>query len=483
MNDDVHVCCTQQNEFVRDRMRHWDMVAERETSARLMSGYYHDCLRSIFRNLVMPGQAVLELGCGKGDLLAALEPCRGVGIDFSEVMIRHARKKYPDLEFVCAEVSRVELAGRFDIIVMSDLVNDVWDVQAILRQVRGWCHPGTRVLLNTFNRVWQVPMNLARRLGLARRILPENWLTPEDIVNLLELEGFDLIRRRTEVLCPTRIPLVSALMNRYLAKLFPFRHLAMTNVFVARPLGIEVGREPEPRVSIVVAARNEEGNIKAIFDRMPELGAGIEVIFVEGGSNDDTYGAIKQELKARNKPEWKLLRQDGKGKGDAVRKGFAAATGEILMILDADLTVRPADLEKFYQALVAGRGEFINGVRLVYPMHRRAMRFCNLLGNKFFSLAFSWILEQSIKDTLCGTKVLWRKDYERIAANRSYFGDFDPFGDFDLIFGAARLNLKIVDMPVRYGERVYGDTNISRWKHGWLLLRMVMFAARRIKFV
>jgi hypothetical protein len=166
-----------------------------------------------------------------------------------------------------------------------------------------------------------------------------------------------------------------------------------------------------------------------------------------------------------------------------VRLGFTKAAGDILMILDADLTVAPRDLPRFFEAIASGQGEFINGVRLVYPMEDEAMRFFNLVGNKFFSWAFSWLLGQPIKDTLCGTKVLWRTDYERIAANRSYFGDFDPFGDFDLLFGAAKLNLKIVEIPIRYAARRYGTTNIERWKHGWILLRMVLFAARRIKFV
>ena len=242
-------------------------------------------------------------------------------------------------------------------------------------------------------------------------------------------------------------------------------------------------RPAEPLVSVIVAARNEEGNIPQIFERTPDLGGGIEFVFVEGGSRDDTFEAIRRELEKRPEISGKLFKQPGKGKGDAVRLGFSEASGDILLILDADLSVAPEDLPRFVEALQSGRGEFINGVRLVYPMEERAMRFFNLLGNKFFSLAFSWLLGQSIKDTLCGTKVLWREDYERIAANRSYFGEFDPFGDYDLIFGAARLNLKIVDIPIRYRERTYGAPNISRWRDGQLLLRMVLFAARRLKFV
>ncbi|HNS91113.1 MAG TPA: glycosyltransferase family 2 protein, partial [Deltaproteobacteria bacterium] len=233
---------------------------------------------------------------------------------------------------------------------------------------------------------------------------------------------------------------------------------------------------------VVVPARNEEGNIEEIFRRTPEMGAGTELIFVEGGSGDDTCGAIERAMKAHPQRRSSFLRQTGTGKGDAVRLGFAHATGDILMILDADMTVPPEDLPRFYDAIVSGRGEFINGVRLVYPMEKQAMRYLNLVGNKFFSLAFSWLLGQPVKDTLCGTKVLSRENYERIAANRSYFGDFDPFGDFDLLFGAAKQNLKIVEMPVRYRQRLYGDTNIDRWRHGVILLRMVLFAMRRIKF-
>jgi glycosyltransferase involved in cell wall biosynthesis len=236
-------------------------------------------------------------------------------------------------------------------------------------------------------------------------------------------------------------------------------------------------------VSVIVAARNEAGNIPAIFDRVPEMGRGTELIFVEGGSKDDTYGAIEREMAARGRPLTRLFRQPGKGKGDAVRMGFANAAGELLMILDADLTVPPEDLPRFYEAWLSGKGDFINGVRLVYPMEERAMRFFNLLGNKFFSMAFSFLLGQNLKDTLCGTKVLGREDYATIAANRAYFGDFDPFGDFDLIFGAARYNRKIVDLPIRYRERTYGETNIQRWRHGWLLLRMVALGLRRLKFV
>jgi glycosyltransferase involved in cell wall biosynthesis len=213
------------------------------------------------------------------------------------------------------------------------------------------------------------------------------------------------------------------------------------------------------------------------------MGVNTELIFVEGHSRDDTLQQCQRVAAARPDKEIKVLVQKAKGKADAVQLGFSQATGDVLMILDADLSVAPEDLSQFYEALVSGKGEFLNGSRLVYAMDPQAMRFLNLLGNKFFALLLSWILGQPIKDTLCGTKVMWKSDYERIAAGRAYFGDFDPFGDFDLLFGAAKLNLKIVEIPVRYRERVYGQTNISRFTHGWLLLKMSARAASKLMFI
>ncbi|HEX5810079.1 MAG TPA: bifunctional class I SAM-dependent methyltransferase/glycosyltransferase family 2 protein [Anaerolineales bacterium] len=464
--------------YQRERIAHWDAIARKRTSWRGMGQWYHRRLREIYGFHVSPNQSVLELGCAEGNLLAALKPARGVGIDFSEEMICRARQLHPDLEFIVADAHDLSgLDEKFDVILLADLVNDLWDVQRVFEQLAPLCHAHTRIILNFYSRLWQVPLSLARTLNLASPNLYQNWLTRDDIHALLRLANFETIRGTEEVLWP--LPL-GGLANRFLARLWPFHELTLSNFVIARPAP---ERAEEPVVSVIVPARNESGNIKAIFERTPRMGRETEIVFVEGHSKDDTYAAIEREIAAHPAAPSLLLRQTGIGKADAVRLGFARARGDVFMILDADLTVPPEDLPRFYEALVSGKGEFINGVRLVYPMEKEAMRTLNFLGNKFFSLAFSWLLGQPIKDTLCGTKVLWKKDYEQIAANRSYFGDFDPFGDYDLIFGAAKLNLKIIDLPIRYRERTYGSTNISRWKHGLLLLRMVIFAARRIKFV
>jgi len=444
--------------------------------------YYRNRLAEIYRFLVPPGARVLELGCARGDLLAALKPSYGVGVDVSPALVSQARAKYPHLQFVEADAHFFDAGEKFDFILCSDIVNDLWDVQQVFEVAARHSQASTRLILNCYSRLWEIPRHIAERFGLAKPLLPQNWLTVGDIANLLYLADLEMVRSWPEIMWPLRTPLIDTLCNRYLVKLWPFRHLGITNFVVARPRP-QQRKGPKPIVSVVVAARNEAGNIAAIFDRVPEMGSGTELIFVEGHSKDKTYEKIEAEMARRQRPLTKLFRQPGKGKGDAVRMGFAQASGDLLMILDADLTVAPEDLPRFYEAWESNKGEYINGVRLVYPMEEGAMRPFNFLGNKFFSLAFSWLLSQSIKDTLCGTKVMSKAQYKMIADNRSYFGDFDPFGDFDLIFGAAKYNLKFVDLPIRYRERTYGDTNIQRWTHGWLLLRMVLFAMRRVKFI
>ena len=468
--------------YRQERIEYWQQVARGKSLIRL-GGYYHKRLERVYRFLVPPGQKVLELGCGRGDLLAALDPETGVGVDFSPEMAGLARERHPELRIVHADVHELELDETFDTIILSDLVNDLWDIQQVLQRVHDLCTPRTRVILNFYSRVWQLPLAVAKKLRLAKPTLYQNWVATDDVVNLLTLANFETFRSWGDVLFPLRFPGVNWLCDRVLVKLWPFRLGALTDFVMARPKPEYDARVKDPTVSVIVPARNEEGNVPNIFDRTPEMGAGTEIVFVEGGSSDNTYRAAEEAIARRPHRNCKLFRQTGKGKGDAARLGFTEASGDIVLILDADLTVPPEDLPRFVEALRSGQGEFINGVRLVYPMEKRSMRLCNLVANKFFSLAFSWLLDQPIKDTLCGTKVLYREDYERIAAHRGYFGDFDPYGDYDLIFGAAKLNLRIVDMPIRYRERTYGRTNINRWTGGLLLLRMVLFAARRLKFV
>jgi ubiquinone/menaquinone biosynthesis C-methylase UbiE len=464
------------------RREHWNRVHVVYRGRRVAAAVYHQRIQRVFAQIIPAKQRVLEIGCGQGDLLAALRPSLGVGIDFSREALASARAAYPSLRFVETEAHALPfLAGTFDVIILSDVVNDLWDVQRVLEEARRLTTPGTRIILNCYSRVWELPLRILKMCRLSPPLLTQNWLTATDIESLLRLAGFEPVRHWEEVLFPIPLPLMEPILNRVLVRLWPFYFAAVSNCFVARPE--PVARETPPTVSVVIPARNEAGRVPEIVRRVPEMGRWTELVFVEGHSRDNTLEAIRNAIAATPGRRLSVYQQLGEGKSDAVRLGFERSSGDILMILDADLTVAPEDLPRFYEALVSGKGEFANGVRLVYPMEQQAMQFANLIANRAFGRMFSWIIGQPIRDTLCGTKVLWRRDYEQITANRQGFGDFDPFGDFDLLFGTARLQRRIIDIPIRYRERTYGATNIRRWRHGMLLARMAMIGARRLKFV
>lgn len=459
--------------------------------SRRAHAYFHDRLARSLRARVAPGLRVLDVGCGSGHLLADLRPSRGVGVDLSSRAIRAAREIHgaPHLEFLEGDASDPAVlaaaGGPFDVVLLVNVVTQLADIQRTLERLHPLCHSRTRLFVHSYSRLWQPLLRLAERLGLKHRQPQESWVPPEEIVGMLSLADFEVVRRDSQILVPVDLPLLSEVLNRYVAPLPLFRSLALMYGIVARPAPHRHAgsRRENPSTSVVVPCRNEAGHIRPLVARLPELGSGSEFLFVEGNSTDDTEAVIRQAIAENPQLPLRFLKQKGRGKGDAVRLGFEEARGEVVLILDSDMGVAPEDIPKFVEALVRGKGEFVNGSRLVYPMEGRAMRFLNLLANKGFALLFSWLLGQQVRDTLCGTKALFREDYQRIAANRSYFGDFDPFGDFDLLFGAARLNLRIVDMAVRYHERTYGETNISRFRHGWLLLRMSAFAARKLKFL
>ena len=442
---------------------------------------YRKLLAGYFRHFIPSNASVLEIGCGKGDLLALLRNDDITGVDLDKRRIDDARIRLPRGTFYVMSGEKLNLDRKFDYIIISDTVNEAADVQMMLQAALSVAKPETRLVLNFYNTLWKPILELTSLMGLRTRPPVQNWLSGGDVENLLSLSGWELVHREGKILFPCPIPIVGQLLNR----LSPLLSWACLTVFeIACPRGSKT--KASPSVSVIVPARNEAGNIEAAFRRTPLMGERTELIFVEGGSTDNTWDRIQTltgKTNAKGVVVSRVLRQKGKGKGDAVREGFKVATGDILMILDADLTTSPEDLPKFHKALADGRAEFANGVRLVYPMEDKAMRFLNMCANKFFGLAFTWLIGQRIKDTLCGTKVLYRRDYEKISANRAYFGDFDPFGDFDLLFGAAKLNLKIADIPIRYKNRTYGTTNINRFRHGLMLFHMLAVAASKLKFI
>ena len=441
--------------------------------------FYHKCIEKYYSFIIPKKSKVLEIGCGTGELLNSTDPSYGVGIDFSTNMISIAKKQFPDLIFYEDDIEDLKLDEKFDYIILSDLLHILWDVQAALKNLRRLCFNHTRIIISNYNFVWEPILIFFEFIRLKQRSQNSNWLSHNDIFNLLELEGFQVVKNERKILFPKYLPVINFIFNKIIVNLPFFNYLGLVNLITARPI---IQEKSVYSVSIIIPARNEKGNIENAIIRTPEFGRSQQFIFVEGNSQDGTYEEMKKVKKKYSNHDILVIKQPGKGKGNAVREGFERATGDILMILDADLTTPPEDMPKFYEALAKNRGEFINGCRLVYPMEKQAMRFLNLLGNKFFGWFFSYLLGQRLKDTLCGTKVLLRKDYLKIKENRSYFGNFDPFGDFDLLFGAAKLNLKITEIIVRYRERQYGTTQISRFKHGWLLIKMSLFAAMKIKF-
>jgi SAM-dependent methyltransferase len=468
------------------RLEFFEKSAKKHPRKGWLNGYYWRDITFFCNYFSHEELSVIEIGCATGELIGNIRCKRKVGIDFSPAMIEAGKATHPDVEFHCMNAEDIQLNEKFDLIILSNLAGHLDDVEKAFLELNKLCHAGTKIIVSYYNYFWEPLLKLAEALGLKSAPYRQNWLTLKDVNNLLYISGFDVYRNVRRMLFPLNIPLIAPLFNRYIAKLPFFRLFCINQFAFAKPIPEITSEEADKKysVSVVIPARNESGNIENAITRLPQLGKHTEIIFIEGNSTDDTWDKIQEmQKKYAGKYDIKIDRQKGKGKGDAVRLGFDIASGDILMILDADLTVPPEDLPKFYKAISSGKGDFINGSRLVYPMEKEAMRFLNLLGNKFFSLAFTWLLDQPFKDTLCGTKVIFKDDYKRLIENRKFFGDFDPFGDFDLIFGAHKLNLKIVEIPIRYRDRTYGTTNISRFKHGFLLLRMCAFAARKIKFV
>ncbi|MGJ8652900.1 MAG: glycosyltransferase [Opitutaceae bacterium] len=467
-----------------DYKAHFNWVAENDAKPRKKQGGFHAQMIRKLRHHIRPGSRVLEWGCGRGDLLAQLEVSRGVGVDVSPKMVEQAKAKHSEktLEFRQGDLHENAVDEEFDAIVMDYLCGYLTDIQKSFENLRASCHPRTRLYVTSLNNLWKPLFWLGQKMGFVLKQPPSNWLTTDDLVNLLELSGFEVIKKSTEQLFPFKVPFLDGFFNRFLAHLPVFRHMGVSLFLIARPI-MKPRIEGEYSCSVILPARNESGHIKPALDRIPVLGHKTELIIVEGNSTDDTWEVIQKEVAAYDGPlDVRIMQQPGKGKWDAVFVGFAEAKGDVIVIQDGDLTAPPEDLPKFYDAIASGCAEFANGSRLVYPMESEAMKPLNFCGNKFFALALSFVIDCPIKDSLCGTKMLLREDYDRLLKRIEEFGEFDPYGDFNLIFGSSLLDLAIRDVPVRYKDRAYGDTNISRFSGAALLLRMTWFGIRKLRF-
>jgi ubiquinone/menaquinone biosynthesis C-methylase UbiE len=475
-----------------DNPRKQQLMAEVDASLderarwRKINAAYHEDDERFMQFLIPPGKRVLELGCGTGDLLAALQPSYGAGIDFGTRTIARAKERYPNLDFILGDAedpaTLASLKGPFDYIVIADTIGMFEDIDGTLRLVHHLCEPSTRIVIAYYSHLWEPILKTAEVLGLRRKQPKINFVATVDFLNLMDLADYEVISTEQRQLLPQRWFGLGRFINRFIAPLPGIRKLCLRTYLVGRPNW--QFQERKLSVSIVVPCRNESGNIENAVLRMPRFGSAQEILFVEGNSSDRTFEECER-VRDAYKGSWDItvLKQDGRGKGDAVRKGFAAAKHDVLMILDADLTMPPEALPKYHAVIESGKAEFVNGTRLVYPMENEAMRPLNFIANRCFAYLFSFLVNTRLTDTLCGTKVMMRKDYEVIARERAYFGNFDPFGDFDLIFGAAKQNLKIIETPIHYKARTFGETQISRFRDGWLLLRMVWFAYRKLKAI
>jgi SAM-dependent methyltransferase len=474
------------NQRKRDLRLYWERDNGLQDRPTRLNAAFRENDRKFMQFLIPPGKRVLELGCGSGDLLAALAPSYGVGVDFCEGAVARAKARHPSLEFVVGDAEDPATLGRiegpFDYIVVADTIGMFEDIDATLRLVHQLCAPSTRIVISYYSHLWEPPLKLAEAARLRHRQPKINYIATVDFLNLMDLADFEVISAEQRQLVPLRWFGIGPFVNKYIAPLPGIRKLCLRTYLVGRPVRQFPDRQFS--ASILIPCRNERGNIENAILRMPRFGSAQEILFVEGNSSDGTLEECER-VRDAYKGQWDIsvLKQDGKGKGDAVRKGFAAAKHDVLMILDADLTMPPEALPKFHAVIESGKAEFVNGTRLVYPMEHEAMRPLNFIANRVFAYLFSYLVNTRLTDTLCGTKVLMRRDYDVLARERAYFGNFDPFGDFDLIFGAAKQNLKIIETPIHYKARTFGETQISRFRDGWLLLKMVWFAYRKLKAI
>jgi hypothetical protein len=446
--------------------------------------YYHRNVLKYYRMCIPANSDVLELGCATGDLIGNLHTSKGVGIDISDAMVNIARQKYPDVEFVCENAENYTTDRVFDYIILSGIAGSIENIQELLEKAQKWSTTDTRIFIDFYNPLWNPLIKIGEKTGLKMPENTRNWLSIDDLENFLYISGYQVIKRKYLMFFPKFIPVISYILNKFIGNLPFLRRLSLNHIVVARP-SRPLDNPETKKCSVVITCRDEEGNIEGLVTRMPKMGNNTEIIFVEGHSRDNTVTKIKEVIAKYPEKDIKMLKQKGIGQGDAFRYGFDEALGDFVIWLEADLTTPPEEAIHFWNAYLNNQGEYVNGSRFIYKMEKSAMPLLNFLGNRFFGILFTTLLKQRFTDTLCGFKAISKKNYIKIRKQIDFFGDFDPFGDFELIFGAIKNNLKVAEIPVHYQPRQYGESKaygqsfFSFMKHAWLLIRMSYIAFRK----
>ena len=465
---------------VKEVLEHYERTCERRANYIAKNAYYYEQVFQLLRFIIPPGKRVLQVGCLTPDFLHAVTPNFGVGIDLSARQVELASRRFPHLRFQVHKNYDVGDVGTFDYVIITD-INDQADPIASFRTLAAVMNDQTRVIVQNYNHLWEPLVRLTEWLGQKFPLPLQNWLSTAEVANILTLCDYEPLQVYRRVLAPKKIPLLSGLANSFVARLPVVERLNMICLTVARPLPRGLAKQ-DHSVSVVVPCRNEVGNVAAAVERIPHLGSHTEIIFCDDKSTDGTADEVRRLQKLYPERDIKLYDGPGISKALNVRTGFDQARGEILMILDADLTTMPEELPYFYDVIASGKAEFVYGSRFVFPMEGDAMRPLNVVGNRFFSAIFSFLLGQRITDTLCGTKALWRLHWPAIQALAGSWGADDRWGDYDLLFGAAKLHLRLIDLPVHYQERVSGVTKMTkRFWNGLIMARMCWAAFLRFK--
>lgn len=458
---------------IKDIMERFSKILDKYNYYKKKNRYYYSQLKDLHRLYIPKKSKVLEIGCGTGDILKFVEPKNGLGIDVSPEMINTAKERYKDISFRVGDIEKLEIDEKFDYIIMANVIDHLTDVYTALMELKKVSHQDTKIIISSINPLWSIPLHIAEKLDMKTPEGAHNWVGVKNLSEILEICELQVIEQGWRFLMPIKIPKVSNLINSLFFKIPMIRSFGIIQFFVVKPAAIQ-NEVKIMSCSVIVPCYNEEENIKECIERIPEMGIGTEVIVVDDGSTDDTSSVVKK-IMLEKKNVRLISYQKNRGKGYATREGLNASKGEILMILDADMAVPPEDLPKFYELIASGKAEFVNGTRMVYPMEGEAMRDLHIFGNKIFSHIFSYLLGKYVSDTLCGTKVFFRKDYQFMKMKE------DAWPDFDLLFGASKLGLNIKEMPVRYREREAGSSKMKTFTHGFLLLKMCLVGFIELK--